>query len=92
VKGYVRWRIAFSQTCDAELCALHTAMLPEIPGRKGEYDVDRLLGLAKLNEADSLEEASALLSSREKLAILGDRAGIERLNQLAPGRAGRPLP
>jgi len=77
---------------DAELRALHTAMLPETPRRKGEYDVDRLLGLAKLNEAGSLEEASSLLSSREKLAVLGDRAGIERLIQLAPGRAGRPLP
>jgi hypothetical protein len=49
---------------------------------KGEYDVDLLLGLAKLEDADSLEEASVLLSNREKLAILGNRIGFERLCQL----------
>jgi hypothetical protein len=41
-----------------------------------------LLGLAKLEDADSLEEASVLLSNREKLAILGNRIGFERLCQL----------
>jgi membrane glycosyltransferase len=50
--------------------------------RKREYDVDLLLGLAKLDDADSLEEASALLSNREKLAVLGNRRGFERLCQL----------
>jgi membrane glycosyltransferase len=78
---------------DAELRALHTAMLPTTPERrKGEYDVDLLLGLAKLNDAGSLEEASALLSSREKLAVLGDRAGIARLSQLATARGVLPVP
>jgi membrane glycosyltransferase len=68
---------------NAPLCALHAMMLQTTPARrKGEYDVDLLLGLAKLNDADSLEEASALLSPREKLAILGDRSGFERLCQL----------
>jgi len=41
-----------------------------------------LLGLAKLDDADSLEEAAALLSEREKLAVLGNRTGFERLCQL----------
>jgi membrane glycosyltransferase len=68
---------------DAQLRALHAMMLPTTPERrKGEYDVDLLLGLAKLDDADSLEEASALLSPREKLAVLGHRAGFERLCQL----------
>ena len=68
---------------DAQLRALHAVMLPTTPERrKGEYDVDLLLGLAKLDEADSLEEAAALLSDREKLAILGNRTGFERLCQL----------
>jgi membrane glycosyltransferase len=58
---------------DAQLRALHAAMLPTTHERsKGEYDVDFLLGLAKLEDADSLEEASALLSNREKLAVLGN--------------------
>jgi membrane glycosyltransferase len=71
---------------DPELRDLHAAMLPATPEQsKGEYDVDLWLGLAKLHDADTLEEASALLSSREKLAALGSRAGLERMSQLAPG-------
>jgi membrane glycosyltransferase len=67
---------------DAQLRALHAAMLPTThERRKGEYDVDLLLGLAKLDDADSLEEASSLLSNREKLAVLGNRTGFERLCQ-----------
>jgi membrane glycosyltransferase len=73
--------------CDPEVRALHTAMLPMTPERrKGEYDVDLLLGLAKLDDASNLEEASSLLSNREKLAVLGNRAGLERLSHLAAVR------
>ena len=43
---------------------------------------DMLVGLAKLQDAASVAEASALLSSREKLAVLGTRLGVERLEQL----------
>jgi hypothetical protein len=58
-------------------------MLPKTHERpKGEYDVDLLLGLAKLDDADNREEASTLLSNREKLAVLGNRTGFERLCQL----------
>jgi membrane glycosyltransferase len=68
---------------DAQLRALHTMMLPVTPEQqKGEYDVDLLLGLAKLDDAASLQEASALLSNREKLAVLGHRTGFERFCRL----------
>ena len=68
---------------DTRLRALHAKMLPATyEQRKGEYDIDLLLGLAKLDDAASLEEAAALLSNREKLAILGNRMGFERLCQL----------
>jgi membrane glycosyltransferase len=68
---------------DASLRALHAMMLITTPERrKGEYDVDLLLGLAKLDDADSVEEAAALLSNREKLAVLGNRTGFERFCQL----------
>jgi len=60
--------------------------------RKGEYDVDLLLGLAKMNDASSLEEASALLSGREKLMVLAHRAGFERLCQLVMARGQHPPP
>jgi hypothetical protein len=49
--------------------------------RKGEFDVDLLVGMAKLDAADNLEEAVSMLSSREKLAVLGYRDGFERLRQ-----------
>jgi membrane glycosyltransferase len=79
--------------CDAELRALHTAMLSTTSDRRrGEYDVDLMLGLAKLNDAGNLEEASSLLSSREKLAVLGSRGGIERISQFATARGALPRP
>jgi membrane glycosyltransferase len=78
---------------DADLRALHTAMLPTITERrKGEYDVDLLLGLAKLHDAASPEEASTLLSNPEKLAVLGNRAGLGRLSELATAGGMCPIP
>lgn len=74
--------VMISLAYDAQLRALHAMMLPTHERRKGEYDVDLLVGLAKLDDADSLEEAAAWLSDREKLAVLGDRTGFERFCQL----------
>jgi membrane glycosyltransferase len=74
---------AFSRLArDAELRTIHAALLPVQQRPKGEYDVDLLVGLAKLDDAESVEEATTLLSSREKLAVLGHRAGFGRLVQL----------
>ena len=68
---------------DDKLRALHAAMLPPQPvRRKGEYDVDLLLGLAKLQDAESVEEAAAMLSNREKIMVLSDCNGLEQLGQL----------
>jgi hypothetical protein len=61
-------------------------LLPRPAKRKGEYDLDLLTGLAKLQDADSVEEASSMLSNREKLMVLGDDAGVGRLHQLAAMR------
>lgn len=77
----------------AALRAVHAAILHGTPERrKGEYDPDLLVGLAKLADADSLTEASALLSSREKLAVLANRAGFERVCQLACLSSTPPAP
>jgi protein subunit release factor B len=40
--------------------------------------------LAKLDDAASIEEASVMLSGREKVAVLSHHAGFERLVRLAP--------
>jgi membrane glycosyltransferase len=82
----IRPQLTDALTClasDASWRALHAMMLSTTPERrKGEYDVDLLLGLAKLNDANSVEEAAVLLSNREKLAVLGNRTGFERFCQL----------
>ncbi len=66
-----------------ELNTLHTAMLhPQPPRRKGEFDVDLLVGLAKLADAESVQEASTMLSTREKLVVLSHWGGLKRLRQL----------
>jgi membrane glycosyltransferase len=70
---------------NAQLRTLHAMLLPATDERcRGEYDVDLLLGLAKLDDAHNLQDAAALLTDREKLAILANRAGFERFCQLLP--------
>jgi membrane glycosyltransferase len=70
-------------TNNPELCALHAAMLPPPQvRRKGEFDVDLLVGLAKLAESDHIREASAMLSRQEKFALLGHWTGFRRLGRL----------
>ncbi len=68
---------------DVRLLAAHTAMLP--PARRpGEpFDVALLLGLAKLQEADTLEAGLASLTRQETAAVLADARGVERLQALA---------
>ena len=62
---------------DGALRAVHLALLPA--GRRRSESPVLATGLAKLEEAASLEEASASLTRPERAAVLGDRAGIERL-------------
>jgi len=65
---------------DADLRAAHTAMLP--PPRRPRIDpidVPLLAGLARLDEADTLDQALGALSRAEKLAVLGNAGGVARL-------------
>ena len=72
---------------DARLRTLHAGLLSDGYERpKGEYNIDLLLGLAKLDDANSVEDVSSLLTSREKFAVLGDRNGFERLCRLVTTR------
>ena len=57
--------------------------------RRGEVEVDAAVAAAKLNDAQTLEDARAWLSPRERIAVLGDRALIAMLARL-PSAADRP--
>jgi membrane glycosyltransferase len=63
--------------------AQHEFFLPAAARRRrGEIDVDEATATAKLNDARSLDEASAWLRPKEKMAILNDRALISLLVRL----------
>ncbi len=75
---------------DPALRAVHESFLPEAPRhRRGEVDVDQAVAAAKLNDAQTIEDASAWLRPRERLAVLGDRALIATLAHL-PNAGERP--
>jgi len=61
----------------------HLAMLPP-PRRRGEGPLDAALvvGLAKLAEADTLQQALATLTVAERVAILGHAEGVARVQEL----------
>ncbi len=71
---------------DPTLLAAHKAMLP--PPRRPRIDpLDAAvaLGRAKLDEAETLEDALTALSPPEMAAVLGDAASLSRLSALASG-------
>src|SRR5271166_3115293 len=75
---------------DPALRVLHESFLAEAPRhRRGEVEVDTAVAAAKLNDAQTLEDARAWLSPRERVAVLGDRALIAMLARL-PSADERP--
>ena len=73
---------------DPALLEAHRRMLP--PPRRPRLDppdATLLVGLTRVREAETLDEALAGLSRAEKAAVLGDAEGLERLLELA-GRRG----
>jgi len=68
---------------DPALRAMHEAYLPEKPRhRLGDVDVDAAVAAAKLNDAESIEDACAWLKPRERVAVLADRSLIAMLARL----------
>lgn len=68
---------------DPELWATHQGALPASgPRRPGEIDVDLVIGLAKLEQCDGLEEAWKVLSRQEKNALLANAKGLAQLQSL----------
>jgi membrane glycosyltransferase len=75
---------------DPALRGTHESFLPEAPRRRrGDVDVEAAVAAAKLNDAQTLEDACAWLKPRERLAVLSDRALIAMLARL-PSAAERP--
>ena len=65
---------------DQELLAAHRALLPAPPPRRrGDVDVALAVGLAKLADCTNLTEAEAMLTRQEKMAVLSDARGVDRL-------------
>ncbi len=68
---------------DPDLAAAHARMLPPGPPRpRGAIDPERTLAAAKLGEAETVAEALAWLSPKERMALLHDRALLDRLVEL----------
>jgi len=86
---------------DPALRQAHESFLPDVGRRRrGEIDVEEAVATAKLNDAQSLDDACAWLKRKERLAVLGDRALIALLARLpqrrepleeAEGEAERPV-
>ena len=58
----------------------HLRMLGEPgPRPKGEIDVELLVALAKIDDAENCREAAALLQGKELFAVLCNRAALQRL-------------
>jgi membrane glycosyltransferase len=69
---------------DPEFLALHLAWLPRQPRRKsGDIPSDWALAEAKLNEAETIEEAFSWLQPKERMALLQDHGLIARLLQIS---------
>ena len=70
----------FRLAADPALLAFHRASLVhDVPRGRGGIDETLVLGLARLESAQTLEDAVRFLSPREKLAVLADPAGLDRL-------------
>ena len=68
---------------DPDFRALHEAFLPPVkPHVRGVVDPDRAVAEAKLNDADSAEEAARWLRPKERNVVLQDRALIALLARL----------
>jgi len=70
---------------DQVLLEAHKAMLP-LPRRPRIDPIDPLLvqARAKLDEAETLDGALAVLPAPELTAVLGDAAALQRLSALVP--------
>jgi membrane glycosyltransferase len=76
---------------DPDFRAKHEAFLPIVPRRrKGEVTPERALAEAKLNDAETIEDAAAWLTPKERMVLLHDRALVDVLARLPPAQEVMP--
>ena len=81
---------AVSRLCtDEKLLAAHRSMIEPRPRRRGEIDVDLVVGMARLEDARAPQEVRELLSDRELSAALADPRGFERLASIIARARGK---
>lgn len=66
-----------------EMLAAHRAMLRPRARQHGDVDVPLVVGLAKLDDVDKLDDALQILTRRELAAVLGDTRGLDRLIEIS---------
>ena len=69
---------------DARLLMAHAAMLPPPRAHGTPFNPALLMGLAKLEEAPSLDAAATALTRQETAAVLADPRGLALLRTLPP--------
>ncbi len=69
---------------DPRLLTAHAAMLPPPRARGTPFNPALLMGLAKLEEAATLDAAEAALTRQETAAVLADGRGLALLRTLQP--------
>jgi membrane glycosyltransferase len=82
-KGHDQNDALMAINTDPTLRALHESFLSEASRhRRGDVDVDTAVAAAKLNDAQTIEDACAWLTPSERAAVLGDRTLIAMLARL----------
>jgi membrane glycosyltransferase len=68
---------------DGALLEAHRALLPQARTRtRGDVNVALVVGLEKLADCEALNEADAVLTRQEKMALLSDTRGVDKLAAL----------
>ena len=77
---YRLWRNLLT---DPRFSTAHREMLPELGQmRRGRVNAELVVGLAKLDQCTTIDEALEILTDSEKRALLGNRTAFDRLRAL----------
>jgi membrane glycosyltransferase len=71
---------------DSDLLAAHLNSLSEVPRIRGHIDPHLAVARAKIEDAESFEEALGYLNARERFAVLNSKTVLQSLLQLPAGQ------